>query len=158
MRYRDTSDICCNRDGNDGPWSTFGMDLGSNTQQVRLLPATGQGAVWAVVPEGCTGQDPASCKDTRGGLYLRNTTSSWSQVGLYQLSLIEEQLLNYSGNGIYGTDKVGLAWPGDNLPSVPSQIIAGVATKVRIVFDSGIAVLTMYRTFIWVHFRSIHGQ
>ncbi|KAE9969494.1 hypothetical protein EG327_010630 [Venturia inaequalis] len=102
-------------DGNDGPWSTFGMTLGSNTQSVRLLPATGQGAVWAVVPEGCTNQDPASCKDTRGRLY--------------QLSLVEEQLLNYSGNGIYGTDKVGLAWPGDNLPSVPSQIIAGVATK-----------------------------
>lgn len=134
------------------------MDLGSNTQQVRLLPATGQGAVWAVVPEGCTDQDPATCKDTRGGLYLRNTTSSWSQVGLYQLSLIEEQLLNYSGNGIYGTDKVGLAWPGDNLPSVSNQIIAGVATKVRIVFDSGIAALTVYRTSIWEHFRSIHGQ
>ncbi|TID23017.1 acid protease [Venturia nashicola] len=116
-------------DGNDGPWSTFGVTLGSNTQSLRLLPATGQGAVWAVVPEGCTDKDPASCKDTRGSLYLRNTTTSWSQVGLYELSLIEEQKLNYSGNGIYGTDKVGLAWPGDNLPSISNQIIAGVATK-----------------------------
>ncbi|QDS68836.1 hypothetical protein FKW77_007052 [Venturia effusa] len=116
-------------DGNDGLWSTFGMTLGSNTQSVRLLPATGQSAVWAVVPEGCIERDPASCKDTRGGLYLRNTTSSWSQVGLYELSLFTEKSLNYSGNGIYGNDKVGLAWPGDNLPSIPNQIIAGIATK-----------------------------
>jgi hypothetical protein len=108
------------------------MQLGADTQSVRLLPATGQGAVWAVVPEGCTDQDPTNCKDTRGTLYFRNRTgTTFAQVGLYGLSLIEENLLNYTGNGIYGTDKAILGWPGDNLPTIPTQIIAGIATKVR---------------------------
>jgi hypothetical protein len=108
------------------------MQLGVDTQSVRLLPATGQSSIWAVVPEGCADTDPTTCKDSRGKLFFRNRTgTTFTQVGLYQLSLIEENLLNYTGNGIYGTDKAVLGWPGDNMPSVPTQIIAGIAIKVR---------------------------
>lgn len=105
--------------------------------------------MWAVVPEGCTDQDPTSCKDTRGNLYYRNATgTTFSQVGLYQLSLIEENVLNYTGNGIYGTDKVELAWPGDNLPSVSTQIIAGIATKVSYITYMIGKPLTFYAGFL----------
>jgi hypothetical protein len=108
------------------------MQLGSNTQTVRLLPATGEGSVWTVLPEGCTSNDPPNCGKNRGFLFLRNISTTWYETGLYQLSLVDEGLLGYSGNGLYGTDKAVLGWPGDNLPTVPKQIIAGIATKVAL--------------------------
>jgi hypothetical protein len=107
------------------------MRLGSPTPQTaRLLPATGSGSIWVVDPLGCTKDDPANCGDIRGTLFLINKTESWDQRGIYDLSLIEEKKLGYSGAGLYGLDTVELGWPGQNLPSVNKQIIATIATKV----------------------------
>lgn len=90
---------------------------------------TQEGAIFAVVPEGCTTDDGPSCDDDRGTLFFENRTSTWDQQGLYALSLVHESLLGYSGNGFYGQDTATLGWPGNDLPNVTDALIAGIATK-----------------------------
>ena len=117
------------RDGNDGPWSTFALQVGTPPQPVRLLPATEQSPVWVVLPEGCTPSDAPDCPDARGYEFKINRSSTWSEEGLYELSLSEEVKLGYSGNAQYGYDTVTLGWQDEGLPTVPRQLIAGIATK-----------------------------
>jgi cbb3-type cytochrome oxidase subunit 3 len=85
--------------------------------------------VWAILPDGCTADDPADCDETRGGLFLINRTTTWEQQGLYELSLFAEEPLGLSGNGLFGYDAVTLGWPGQSVPSVDSAVMAGIATK-----------------------------
>ncbi|KAF2427566.1 acid protease [Tothia fuscella] len=116
-------------DGNDGFWSTFGVQLGSpNKQSVRLLPGSNQGAVWVVHPQGCTSDDNADCGNARGTLVLNNRTQTWVEKGTYDLQLVEEEKLGYSGAGLYGWDTVELGW-ATGLPVLPQQIITEIATK-----------------------------
>ena len=117
------------RDGDDGPWSTFGMQVGTPSQQFRVLPATGLDMTWVVHPEGCGAfSDQASCAESRGGLYFSDRSSTWNEIGLYELSIYEEAMLGYSGNGSYGYETITLGWPGNNLPSAGKQVIAGITT------------------------------
>ena len=39
--------------GNDGPWSSFGMQVGTPGQNLRLIPSNSGNAVWPVLPQGC---------------------------------------------------------------------------------------------------------
>ena len=117
------------RDPNDGPWSTFALQVGTPPQTVRLLPATEQSSVWIVLPEGCTPTDVPDCPDVRGFEFRINQSSTWSEEGLFELSLDEEVKLGYSGNAQYGYDTVTVGWQGEGLPTVPRQVIAGFATK-----------------------------
>jgi len=105
------------------------MQVGTPSQQFRLLPATGLDMMWVVHPEGCdTFSDQVSCAESRGGLYFSHDSSTWNEVGLYELSIYEEAMLGYSGNGSYGFETITLGWPGNNLPSVGKQVIAGITT------------------------------
>lgn len=117
------------RDGNDGPWSTFGMQVGTPSQQFRVLPATGLDMAWVVHPDGCGAfSDQVSCAQSRGGLFFSDRSTTWDEIGLYELSIYEEAMLGYSGNGSYGYETITLGWPGNNLPSVEKQVIAGITT------------------------------
>ena len=118
-----------NRDGDDGSWSTFWADIGTPPQTVRLLPSTSGNAVGPVLPQGCTPQDPSNCARLRGAVFSPNQSSTWAEIGLYQLALTEEAALGYSGNGEYGFDSVRLGLPGDGHPLVTHQVIEGFATK-----------------------------
>ena len=73
--------------------------------------------------------DPSNCPDLRGKVFNTNQSSSWKDIGLYQLGLFEESLLGYSGNADFGYDNVNLGWPGTSLPSLNHQVIEGFATK-----------------------------
>ena len=117
------------REGNDGLWSSFGAQVGTPPQIVRLLPATGQSATWVVLPEGCTQGDPTNCADLRGHEFHINQSSTWSRKGLFELTLDEERRLGYSGNADFGFDTLMLGWPGDGLPTLNQSVIAGIATK-----------------------------
>ena len=123
-------------DGNDGSWSTFSISVGTPGQDLRLLPSTKSGETYVIVPEGCIeGVDPDGCPNARGadvfnseqspGFQL-NMSSTWSTIGQYSIDL--EQNLNYTGQGIYGYDKValGAAAESDSL-SLDHQVVAGVA-------------------------------
>lgn len=119
-------------DGNDGPWSSFPIQIGTPPQTVKVLPSTKGSQTWAVLPQGCISSDPANCTTARGGIYQPNSSSTWNQNqgasgGLFPLLL--ETNLDATGNGLYGYDTVALGGQGNNGPSLAQQVVAGIATK-----------------------------
>ncbi|KAI9781792.1 MAG: hypothetical protein M1816_002182 [Peltula sp. TS41687] len=117
-------------DGNDGPWSSFGMLVGTPPQKVRLLPATSGNTLWVVLPEGCIAGDPSDCSSLRGSEFRVNQSSTWTRQGnYYQLPLTTQDVLGYSGNALAGYDNITLGWQGYGLPSLAHQVVAGIATK-----------------------------
>ena len=122
-------------DGNDGPWSSFPIEIGTPPQTVRVLVSTASSQTWAVNPQGCLSSDSTDCAVSRGGLFNSNDSSSWRlnndvHDGLYPLVL--EEHLNVTGNGTvgeYGTDTVALGGPGSGELKLDQQIVASIATK-----------------------------
>ena len=117
------------RDGNDGPWSSFGIQVGTPAQNLRLLPSNSGNTIWPVLPQGCTVGDPSDCGDLRGATFSPNASSTWNNIGLYTLLLTEEVSLGYSGNADYGYDNLTLGFPGGGLPTLSHQIIGGYTIK-----------------------------
>lgn len=105
------------------------MQLGTPSQNVRVLPATSGNTLWVVLPEGCIRTDPSDCTSLRGFTFRINQSSTWTDQGLYQLPLYTQSLLGYSGNAQVGYDTVTLGWQGNGLPTLARQVIAGIATK-----------------------------
>jgi len=123
-------------DGNDGSWSTFIIRVGTPEQDFRVLPSTAGQETWVPVPEGCLSSDPSNCGTLRGVYpfdgqqstgFQYNQSSTWKLIGLYDLML--EQQLNYTGNGLYGLETVGLMLQNSGGLNLTSQIVAGIATK-----------------------------
>ena len=117
------------RDGNDGSWSTFWISIGTPPQTVRLLPSTTGNAVWPVLSEGCTQQDPSNCSEARGEIYHPESSTSYSDIGLFELGLLEESALGYSGNGSFGYDDIIMGMSSASSPTVTHQVVEGFATK-----------------------------
>lgn len=123
-------------DGNDGTWSTFKISVGTPGQGFRLLASTKGGETYVVVPDGCFAEDGANCPKLRGAEpfnsatspgFQTNASSTWLEIGQYSLDW--EKNLNYAGQGLYGYDKVALAWAEDKTAvSLDRQIVAGIAT------------------------------
>ena len=119
-----------NFEGNDGPWSTFTLQIGTPAQDVTVLISTTGYQTWAVVPQGCPSAEPANCAQLRGGLLSVNDSSTWVQNNVSAngtLTLGLEENLGYTGNGLFGYDTVALGWQGSNGPSLDQQIVAGIA-------------------------------
>lgn len=120
-------------DGNDGPWSSFVIRVGTPAQDIKALISTAGYQTWAVLPQGCTSSDPPTCGVSRGGEFRPNESSTWvinnvTSKGIFSLDL--ESNLGYHGNnGEYGYDTVALGWQGSGAPSLDQQIVAGIATK-----------------------------
>ncbi|KAK2628788.1 hypothetical protein QTJ16_001891 [Diplocarpon rosae] len=137
-------------EGNDGPWSTFAIRVGTPEQIFRILVSTTSQETWVPVPEGCTSSDPTDCGALRGVLAFQNQPSSGFQVnkvcltfgranrsinGSQSSTWIPENLyelgvgsnLNYTGNGEYGFDTVGLQLPQSGGTTLKRQIVAGNA-------------------------------
>ncbi|KAF2198751.1 acid protease [Delitschia confertaspora ATCC 74209] len=122
-------------DGNDGSWSTFKLSVGSPGQDFRALVSTKGGETYVIVPEGCFPEDGAHCSSQRGANQFQsanspgfqlNRSSTWSTIGQFSLDL--EKKLNYTGQGIYGYDKVALGPASDSSSlSLDHQVVAGVA-------------------------------
>ncbi|OCK84717.1 acid protease [Lepidopterella palustris CBS 459.81] len=122
-------------DGDDGRWSTFSINVGTPGQDLRVQVSTQSGETWVIVPDGCYPEDGANCPSLRGAQpfnsassrgFQSNISSTWSTIGVYSLDL--EQKLNYTGNGLYGFDRVALGPASDNSAlSLDHQIVAGVA-------------------------------
>jgi hypothetical protein len=117
------------RDGKDGPWSTFRIEVGTPSQQVRVLPASDQSSTWLVLPEACPDSAGKDCGANRGLLYKRNVSSTWEEYGSYQLNTVLEERVGLNGDGLYGYETLSLGWTGDNLPSLQHQLVAGIITS-----------------------------
>ena len=117
-------------EGNDGPWSTFAIRVGTPAQDVRVLVAMASQETWVVSPGGCVAGEPNDCQTLRGGTFNLNTSSTWlptkdiwNNTGIYVLS---NEIGNYLGNdatGEYGFDTVGLSWSGTG-PTLNRTIVA----------------------------------
>ena len=119
------------RDGDDGSWSSFAVQVGSPPQDVRVLISSSGSALWVVLPEGCISTDPTDCPKNRGFTFNQNASSTWIDQGLFSLILTAEQPLgDYVGdNSDLGLDNITLGWQGSQGPSLSRQLIAGIATK-----------------------------
>ncbi|KAH9842094.1 putative peptidase A1 family protein [Teratosphaeria destructans] len=115
-------------DGNDGPWSSFPVQLGQNsqTQNVRVLLSTIATFTWVVAPDGCPDGYVANCADSRGGLYYANKSSTWQATSLYDFKLEENLDLNTNGN--FGYEDLTLGWQGSGSTANASVEHAVVAT------------------------------
>lgn len=92
-----------------------------------------------MIEEGCSQANPnlTNCAEERGGLFLSNTSTSWSTEGvpngpsgaLFTLITYKESKLGLSGNAYYGFDSIALGIPGSGLPTIEQQVIAGYATS-----------------------------
>ena len=125
------------RDGNDGPWSSFFIGIGTPPQYVRVLISTTGPQPWAINPLGCTSEDPSDCARARGEIFFANESSTWDKIGFYQIDI--ERNLGYTGNGEFGFDSVVLGTPGSGAFAVDHQVVASIAAKDFYIATWGIA-------------------
>ena len=124
-----------NRDGNDGPWSTFSIHVGTPPQPARVLVSTTVGETWVISKNatvgGCLARDPPNCPQSRGLLVNVNTSSTWQDQGIYALG-VELNLPDYTNdfvNGNYGLESLGLGLPGSGGVTLDNQVVAAISTK-----------------------------
>ena len=106
--------------------------MGTPPQQVRVLPSTSgdHNALWIVLTQGCTPQDPSNCPQTRT-VFNSQTSSTWQPIGLYQLGLREEAYLGYNAsadNAEFANETFTLG-NNNGLPTIQDSVIQGFATK-----------------------------
>ncbi|KAF2190223.1 acid protease [Zopfia rhizophila CBS 207.26] len=111
-------------EGNDGPWSSFAIQVGSKPQNIRVLPSTASTSTWVVYDQGCPADAPSNCKDTRGGLFNPNNSLTWVPNSIFELGI--EQNLDFNVFGDFGFDSVTLGWQGSGGPTVEHSIVAGI--------------------------------
>ncbi|KAI4106284.1 MAG: hypothetical protein L6R37_002266 [Teloschistes peruensis] len=115
------------RDGDDGPWSSFTLQVGTPAQDVRTFVSTSSQVSWIVLQDvGCTASDKA-CASARGGLFNKNTSSTWKPNGFWQLQ--NERNLGIFANGLFGNDTIGLGIQGSGGPTLQNQILATIGTE-----------------------------
>ncbi|KAL9130634.1 MAG: hypothetical protein Q9217_001248 [Psora testacea] len=123
------------RDGNDGPWSTFSIHVGTPPQPTRVLVSTTVGETWVISDNqtqgGCLSGDPPTCPQSRGGLINVNASSTWQDQGIFALGVqlnLPDYINNYD-NGNYGLESLGLGLPGSGGVILDNQVVAALATK-----------------------------
>lgn len=127
-------------EGSDGNWTTFEISVGSPPQTFRILPSTAVSETWIPIPQGCGGvlEGLPGCGDLRGVNdfdgsvslgFQTNASSSWSQIGIYDLATEDALFDSDSDTGLYGSDIITIPSnvAGDTA-QLESQVIAGVAT------------------------------
>lgn len=120
-------------EGNDGPWSTFDLRVGTPEQYIRVLVSTA--SPFSLVPygeEACSTSVfetvPPNCAVARGGLFNSSDSSTWQDVGLYginQNGVGLEANLGYEQRVQFGLDRLGIGLTG---PELDNQTVGGIAT------------------------------
>lgn len=118
--------------GNDGPWSSFTLQIGTPAHDVRVLISTSGSQTWAVATQRCNSTDPPDCQSSQGNLFDSIKSTTWKRNntncnGTFALDLEENS--EYSGVGSYGYDTIALDSQGNGGPSLDQQILAGITTR-----------------------------
>ena len=66
-----------NREGNDGPWSSFSLQVGSPAQDLTVLISTASNQPLVALPDGCALSNPSTCQSGRGGLFNLSSSTTW---------------------------------------------------------------------------------
>lgn len=120
-------------EGNDGPWSSFYLSIGNPAQSVRVLVSTpAQESMVVLSDYGCSSAVfstvPSNCAVSRGTLFTANESTSWSDLGTYEINgdgVGLEANLGYSERAEFALDTFGA---GLNGPRLANQTVAGIAT------------------------------
>ncbi|KAK3372113.1 aspartic peptidase domain-containing protein [Podospora didyma] len=120
-------------EGNDGPWSTFDVRVGTPEQYARVLVSTASPETFVVVSEyGCSSAVfaavPSNCAVSRGNLVNLNQSSSRHELGLFDINENGVGLgatYGYSQRSQFGLDHLGIGLTG---PVLENQTVAGFAT------------------------------
>lgn len=119
-------------EGNDGPWSTFDLRVGTPEQPIRVLVSTASPETLVVVPGGCStsvfATAPPNCAASRGNLFNNESSSTWHDIGLYGINgagVGLEANLGYYQAAQFGLENLGIGLTG---PSLGNQTVAGIAT------------------------------
>jgi len=118
--------LLCFRDGDDGPWSSFTLQVGTPIQNVRVFVSTANPDTWVVLPQGCPTNDDI-CVENRGRTFDYNQSSTWSQHGFYEFAT--EQNLNMSVEAVFGNDTLGLGIQGSGGPILTHQVIGAYSSS-----------------------------
>ncbi|KAF2119497.1 aspartic peptidase domain-containing protein [Lophiotrema nucula] len=122
-----------NWDGIDGSWNSFALRVGDPSQFIRVFISTASQQTWAVHAEAClfNETDPQTnetveavdkdCYESRGGTFNMTTSTTWDEIGFYQLWT--EKNLGLIGNGQYGYDTVGFGQPGEEGPTLKNTTV-----------------------------------
>ncbi|KAF2008081.1 acid protease, partial [Amniculicola lignicola CBS 123094] len=121
-------------EGIDGSWNTFTLRVGEPAQYVHVFISTASQQTWVIDDEACMKGpvDPATgrmvnktmdtkCYRSRGITFNYTATTTWNQIGFYELGL--EQNLNLTGNGRYGYETVGFGHPGEMGPTLKNTTV-----------------------------------
>lgn len=80
---------------------------------------------------GCLMGDDQDCPQDRGALFNINSSSSWQDVGIFQLGA-EANLPDYTSiynNGNYGQDSLGFGFASGDGVTLDNMVIAAFGTK-----------------------------
>lgn len=120
--------------GSDGKWSSFVLHVGSPLQNFQVLPASTSGEVYVPIAEGCRKGNATDCGALRGAYefsgrrsdgFVVNSSSTWHEIGIFEMDVRPE--LDFTANGLYGLDSVGLGLQDSDGPMLENQVVAGVA-------------------------------
>lgn len=111
-------------EGNDGPWSSFAIQVGNKPQNVRILPSTASTSTWVIYDQGCPADGPSNCGDSRGGIFNPNNSLTWIPNSIFDLGI--ETNLDYDVFGDFAFDTVTLGWQGSGGPTVEHSVVAGL--------------------------------
>ena len=84
---------------------------------------------WVPVPETCPQTNATQCTFSRGAfgqLLPLNVSSTWKEVGIYDLALESE--LGFKNNGIYGIDSIGQEIANSGGIDLSHQVVAATAS------------------------------
>ncbi|KAL9080718.1 MAG: hypothetical protein Q9157_000605 [Trypethelium eluteriae] len=115
-------------DGNDGPWSSFQLQVGTHAQNIRVFPATSLPYVDVVPTAGCVTGGPSDCADFRGNLFDSNQSLTWVPNSVYNLGI--EDNLGLDSNANFGFDTVTLGWQGSGGPTIQHAIVTESAAYI----------------------------
>ena len=129
--------------GDNGPWSTFLINVGNPPQQLQVLVSTEVSSTWVVEPGGCGPDNPANCTGARGGAYDSTKSSTWNVNAFYALATETNLGSPYNDEdqiGHFGYDTIGV--PGQSgvaNVSLDHQVIAGIGTNNYYVGNLGLS-------------------
>lgn len=114
------------RDDDDGPWSSFTLQLGKPIQNVRVLISSSLANTWVVRSDGCQSSQK-SCKEDRGRTFDPAASSSWKQFG--NASLDVNQNLGPYVQGVVGNETLGLGYQGSGGPILDQQSVIAYSSQ-----------------------------
>ena len=91
--------------GYDGNWSPVDIRVGNPQQWLSVYPNTAGQETWVIGPGGC--DDTATCQEERGGIFYKDQSTTWTDLGYYELGF--DMQLGDTGYGDYGLDNVDLS-------------------------------------------------